>query len=309
MTPQFWRNLSKMSKSTFSKRLTPYLFIAPFWIVYLLFGAYPALYGFVLGFFSTQGLIPERFIGLKNFTDLFADQRFYKALFNTTYYAAGSLFVILPIALIIALGIHAKIVRRIKGFLTTAYFLPFVTPAIVAAIMFTLIFGERYGLLNYYLGFFNIEPIPWIRLPAFAMPALIILGIWRYAGINALYFLAGLQSIPDELYEAALIDGASRAQTFYYITLPLLRPIMLFVTITAIIGSYQLFDEAYILGGQGSGGAGPGDSMLMMTAYLYINGFQFLRLGYAAAIGVVMMAIMMTLALIQIKILGRGEMQ
>lgn len=298
-----------MAATTLKKKATPYLFIAPFWIVYLLFGAYPAIYGLVLGFFRTQGLQVQSFVGLDNFANLLQDGRFYTALLNTTYYAAGSLFIILPIALIIALSIHAKAMRKVKGVLTTAFFLPYVTPAIVAAIMFSLIFGERYGMLNYYLSMIGVDSVPWLRLPAFAMPALIILGIWRYSGINALYFLAGLQSISEELYEAALIDGASRFQIFSRITMPLLRPILLFITITAIIGSYQLFEEAYILGGQGSGGAGPGDSMLMMTAYLYINGFQFLRLGYAAAIGIVMMLIIMSLSLLNLKFFGRGEMQ
>ncbi len=289
------------------QKVAPYVFISPFFILYAIFGLYPTLYALYLSFFDMTGFSQVKLVGLANYINLFSDSRFIKALWNTTYYALGSVFIILPVALILAILLNSRYIERIKGFFTTSFYLPLITSPVVVAIMFTLVFDYEYGLLNALLRSLNLTPYKWLQEPRFGIPSLIILGIWRYAGMNALYFLSGLQAVPEELYDAARVDGATKWQAFWHVTFPLLRPVTLFVVIQAIIGSYNLFAEPFILAGQGSGGAGAGDGMLMITAYLYINGFRFLRMGYASAIGFVLMLIIFVLTLLQLRIFRMGE--
>jgi len=289
------------------QKIAPYVFISPFFILYAIFGLYPTLYALYLSFFDMTGFSQVKLVGLANYINLFSDSRFIKALWNTTYYALGSVFIILPVALILAILLNSRYIERIKGFFTTSFYLPLITSPVVVAIMFTLVFDYEYGLLNALLRNLNLTPYKWLQEPRFGIPSLIILGIWRYAGMNALYFLSGLQAVPEELYDAARVDGATKWQAFWHVTFPLLRPVTLFVVIQAIIGSYNLFAEPFILAGQGSGGAGAGDGMLMITAYLYINGFRFLRMGYASAIGFVLMLIIFVLTLLQLRIFRMGE--
>lgn len=290
-----------------SQKIMPYVFVSPFFILYAIFGLYPTVYALYLSFFEKVGFSEGKFIGIGNYTSLFSDTRFIKALWNTSYYAIGSVFIILPIALSFAILLNSKYIEKFKGFFTSSFYLPLITSAIVVAIMFTLVFDYEYGLLNAFLRSLKLPTYRWLQDPIFGIPTLIILGIWRYAGINALYFLSGLQSISEELHDAARIDGANKWQAFWYVTFPLLKPVTLFVVVQAIIGSYNLFAEPFILAGQGTGGAGAGDGMLMMTAYLYINGFRFLRMGYASAIGFVLMIIIFVLTLIQLRIFRMGE--
>lgn len=289
------------------QKIIPYVFVSPFFILYAIFGLYPTIYALYLSFFNIVGFSNGEFIRFGNYTSLLTDSRFIRALWNTTYYALGSIFIILPIALILSVLLNSKHIEKIKGFFTTSFYLPLITSSIVVAIMFTLVFDYEYGLLNALLRTFGLPTYRWLQDPKFGIPTLVILGIWRYTGINALYFLSGLQSISEELLDSAKIDGANRWQAFWYVIFPLLRPVTLFVIIQAIIGSYNLFAEPFILGGQGSGGAGAGDGMLMMTAYLYINGFRFLRMGYASAIGFVLMIIIFILTLLQLKLFKMGE--
>lgn len=283
------------------RKVAPYLFLLPFFLGLAVFWAYPALYGFYLSLFRQSGFGAGRFVGLANYAALLGDERFRRAVLNTTYYAAGSVFVIVPLALLLALVLHARFVR-FKHFFRLAFFLPLITSSVVMAIMFVLVFDRDHGLLNAVLVIpLGLPPVPWLLEPALGIPTLILLGCWKWTGVNAVYFLVGLQNIPRELTDAAAIDGANRWQVFRYLLFPLLRPIMLFVVVTAIFGSYKLFGEPYVLQG---GGGGPSDSMLTMTIYLYLTGFRFLNVGYAAAIGYVMMLIMLVLALVQLRLFG-----
>lgn len=284
------------------KQITPYIFISPFFIGYAIFFLYPVLRAIYLSFFQQVGIGSEpRFVGLNNYANLFTDSTFLKSLLNTTYYAAGSIFLIAPLALGLALIL---IIRDLRGreFFRLFFFSPNITAGVVVGIIFTLVFSAEYGLLNnYILRPFGLPTVRWLQDPAWVMPAIIILGIWRYTGINALYFMSGLQTIPDEIYEAASIDGANRWQAFRFITLPLLRPIIVFVLTFAIIGSYNLFAEPSILVGVDGG---PNNAGLFMTMYLYLNGFRFMKLSYAATIGVALAVIILLLTLIQLRLLG-----
>lgn len=282
--------------------MTPYLFISPFFVGYAIFFLYPVFQAIYMSLFQQVGIgSPPKFVGLNNYLDLLTDRTFLRSLWNTTYYAAGSIFIIVPAALGLALALF---VRNLRGreFFRLFFFSPNITAGVVVGIIFTLVFSADYGLLNnFILVPLGLPPIRWLQEPQWIMPAIIILGLWRYTGINALYFMAGLQTIPQEVREAASIDGANRWQVFRFITLPLLRPITIFVLTFAIIGSYNLFAEPSILvGAQG----GPDNAGLFMTMYLYLNGFRFMKFSYAAAIGVALAVIILTLTLVQLRLMG-----
>lgn len=286
-----------MSWARWERRIAPYVFTGPFFIYYAVFGVFPVLYAFYLSFHKQVGIVsPRVFVGLQNYIDVLTDERFRQALFNTSYYAAGSLFVILPLALGLGLLLHSERVRG-KKFFRLVYFFPLLTSAVVVSVMFTLVFDYQYGLLNnYILKPLGLEPVRWTESAEFAVPSLIILGTWQYVGINALYFVAGLQQIPKELEDAARIDGATSWQVLRYVTLPLLRPVALFIVIQAIIGSYNLFAQPFLLG--------VGDRGMTVMVYLYQNAFAFLRFGFAAAIGYILFVIILVLSLIQLRLFG-----
>lgn len=284
------------------RRLTPYLFISPFFVGYAIFFLYPVLWALYLSFFQQVGIGSEpKFVGLNNYIDLFSDSTFLKALGNTTYYAAGSIFIIVPCALLLALALFSRNLRG-REFFRLFFFSPNITSGVVVGIIFTLVFSAEYGLINNYLFKpLGLPTIAWLQDPRWVMPAIIILGLWRWTGLNALYFMAGLQGISEEIYDAAMIDGAGRWQVFRYVTLPLLRPTLVFVLTFAIIGSYNLFAEpAILVGAQG----GPNNAGLFMTMYLYLTGFRFMKFGYAAAIGFALAIIILVLTLIQVRLLG-----
>lgn len=284
------------------RQLAAYLFISPFFIGYAIFFLYPVVWAFYLSLFQQVGIGSQpRFVGFENYLTLFSDELFRKSLSNTSYYAVGSLFVIVPAALGLALALF---IRNLRGreFFRLFFFSPYITSGVVVAIIFSLVFNTEYGLINnFILAPLGIEKVRWLQDPALVMPSIILLGLWRYVGINALYFMAGLQNIPVEVNEAAVIDGATRWQLFRYVTLPLLRPVLIFVMTFAIIGSYNLFGEpAVLVGVEG----GPSNSGLFMTMYLYLNGFRFLKFGYASAIGYALALIIIVLTLIQLRLLG-----
>jgi len=278
------------------RKVAPYLFVLPFFIAYGVFFLVPVVSSFILSFNKQVGLSTPTFIGLGNYTALLEDPRFLTALKNTTIYTACSVFILSPLALLVALTCRSFVVpwANARSLYRIAFFLPQLTSFVVIALMWALIYDKDFGLLNALLHVFKIEPIPWIRDEQYSMTSVVITAIWTFIGINTLYFLAGLQSIPDEINEAASIDGANRPQTFFYITLPLLRPTILFVVIQAIIFSYQFFDIPALLTG-----GGPSDSTLTLALYLYQIGFSQFKLGYASAIGYMIAIVAVVVSLIQ----------
>jgi ABC-type sugar transport system permease subunit len=193
---------------------------------------------------------------------------------------------------------------RVKQLFRMGIFLPSLTSSVVIGIMFSFIFDPSAGLLNTLLHTIHLPAQGWLVDPAWVIPSLVLVGVWNFAGTNTLYFTAGLQNIARELYEAARIDGASLGQLIWHVTLPLLRPTLLFTVTLAIIGSYNLFGLPYILLG---GGTGPNDSGLFMTVYLYLTSFQNFQFGYGAAIGFAIALIVMVLALLQLRVFGAFE--
>ena len=280
------------------QKIAPYLFIAPFYILFAIFMGYPLISSLIMSFFEMRGFQSRIFVGFGNFADLFRDPIFWKSLWNTTYFALGTLILQLPIALFLAILLNAKFVKG-KNFLRLAFFTPVLVAGVFVAIIFNLIFDQRAGMINNEFVLFGKE-IGWLNDTRFVMPAVILTGVWQWAGYNMIFFLAGLQGIRQELYEAAAVDGANWWQSFIHITLPSLRPVIAFVVVVSMIGSFQLFDLPFIL----TNGGNPSDAGTTIVMYLYKNGFQFMRLGYAATIGWVLFVIIAVISIVQLKLLG-----
>ncbi|HEY8454654.1 MAG TPA: sugar ABC transporter permease [Actinopolymorphaceae bacterium] len=280
------------------RRIAPYIFISPFFILFLIFGLYPVIYSFVLSFTKGFGFEERSFAGLTNYIHMFSDERFGMAMRNTTIYALGSIVLIGGVSLLLALAINSRLVPW-KGFFRTAFFFPVLTSEVVVFVIAARILDEQYGLLNFALSKVNLGPVAWLTDPKIVMLSIVLIGLWTWTGINALYWMAGLNAIDNDYYEAAAIDGAGRWQSFRYITLPLLRPIALFVVLQAIIGSYNLFALPLLLTG-----GGPSDASLTVTLYIYNQGFQFFNVGYASAIAYVMTFFLLAVSAINIKFFG-----
>jgi multiple sugar transport system permease protein len=237
-----------------------------------------------------------RFVGVGNYVEILRNPVFWKALGNTMYFVFASGPLMMIVSLAAALLLNAKLARA-RGFFRTAYFLPVVTTIVAVSIVWRYLYHPHYGLLNFALGKIGIGPIDWLGDPHWAMPAIIVLAVWKNFGYNMLIYLAGLQSIPEELYEAAHLDGAGWWGRFVYVTLPGLGPTMLFVSITTLLNQFQLFAEPYVMT-QG----GPLQSTMTLVLFLYEQGFRWWRMGMAAAIAFLLFIIMLTGTLIQLRL-------
>ena len=275
-------------------RYAPYFFLAPFFALFGVFMVYPLFDSIRLSTYSVRGMQNQTFVGLENIERLIADPLFWTALWNTAYFAAGSLLLQLPVALALALLLSNA---RLKGrnLFRLSFFSPVLISGVFIAVIFYLLYDRRYGLVNRLLG----SEIQWLQDPDLVMPALVLAGVWRWAGFNMVYFLAGLQSIRQELYEAAAVDGAGPWQSFVHVTIPALKPVIAFVVITSMIGSFQLFDLPYVLTE-----GGPGNASMTMVMYLYKHGFEFINLGYAATIGWALAVIIGVISIIQVRFFG-----
>jgi multiple sugar transport system permease protein len=238
-----------------------------------------------------------RFVGTQNYEALFSDGIFWRALRNTLYFAGvgGPLTVL--VALGTALLVNSKL-TRFKGLFRTIYFAPVVTSLVAVAVVFRYLFHVRVGLVNQFLEAIGIAPIDWLGDPRWAMPAIVLLAVWKNFGYSMIIFVAGLQSIPEEIYEAARIDGASRWQQFRHVTLPMLAPTFLFVGIVTAVGYLQLFAEPYIMTPDG----GPLKSTLSVVMLMYEQGFRWWNLGYAAAIAFVLFVVIGVATLVQFRL-------
>jgi len=291
-----------------SLRRAAYFFLAPALIPIFIFFFVPALAAFLLSFtdfdiYSLGNFSYVRFVGLKNYFQLLNDPLFWKAMANTFYYVLVGGPLSIAASLGTALLINAKFIP-FKKFFRTIYFVPVVTTLVAVAVVWRFLYHPRFGLLNYALGFFGIAPIDWLGDPAWAMPAIILMSIWKGFGYNMIIFVAGLQNIPVELYEAARMDGANAWQQFKGITLPMLAPTTIFVGIIAMINNFQLFTEPYVMT-QG----GPVNSTLSIVLLMYQQGFRWWNLGYSAAIAFVLFGVILLGSLLQARLQKRSEAQ
>lgn len=278
-----------------------YLFLAPALLLIGIFFFLPVAAALVLSFsdfdiYAVADLGNTRWVGLENYLRLLHTPEFWSALRNTFYFALVGGPLSIGVSLAAALLLNAKGLR-FRGFFRTVYFAPFVTTLVAVAIVWRYLYHAQYGLFNYALEAVGIAPIDWLGDPHWAMPAIILMAVWKNFGYNMLIFLAGLQAIPEELYEAAAIDGASAWQRFRSVTLPMLGPTMLFVTVITMIGYFQLFAEPYVMT-QG----GPLGSTTSVVLLMYEQGFRWWRMGYAAAIAFVLFVVILLATLLQFRL-------
>ncbi len=283
-----------------AKNLTPYLFLSPFFLFFAIFWIWPIFYSFGLSFINTRRR-PWTLDWDFNWARLISDDFFWQALKNTFIILLGQVPLMLALALALAIALNSDLLR-VKGFFRFAFFAPLVLGAAPYSAVFRLIFNADFGVLNYFLGFFGIPSVVWLFEATPAIVTIIIALTWRWTGYNAVIILAGLQSIPTSLYEAANIDGANGWQQFRNITLPLLRPVLLFTFVLSTIGTMQLFTEPWLITTTGPGGATE-----TLVTYLYKQGFRSFNFGYASAIGYTVAVIAATFSFIQIRLVGGDQ--
>lgn len=273
-----------------------YWFVLPYIVFFLTFVAYPLIFSFVLLFNRWNIVTPMEWVGLRNFSRLLNDPLFVKALGNTMTF----LLIHIPLQIVIALLLAVLLNSRIKfrGLFRAIYFLPVVVSGVAVTILWQQLYSFDYGVLNSLLTSLGLSPIPWIVDPAWAMPSIAIMATWKNVGIYIVLFLAGLQNIPGELYEAASLDGATWMRKFYHITLPMLNPTVIVIVILSTIGGFSLFIEPYVLTG-----GGPMQSTLSAMLYIYNQAFYFGHMGYAATLGVVFALIILLIVLVQRKLI------
>ena len=273
--------------------ITGYLFLLPNILGFLVFSSIPVLATFSISLLDWDLIRAPRFVGLDNYVKLLTDDvLFRKVLLNTAYYVAGTVPAGVILSLLLALAMNAN-VRGIAVF-RAIFFIPVISASVAVAMMWRWLYNTDFGLINLALTSIGIKSVPWLSSTAWAMPAVIIMAIWKSLGYNMIIFLAGLQGIPAHLHEAAAIDGANSFQRFRYITVPLLAPTTFFVLVISMINSFQVFDLAFVLTR-----GGPGDATNTMVMYIYNQAFQFFHMGYAAAIAWVLFAIIFVVTLCQ----------
>lgn len=294
--------MSKLGTNTLKKlweNRWPYFFISPFYLIFAIFMVYPIVYSFYLSFFEWPGMGDKSFVGLENFQSLLFDPQFWISLKNTIILGIGYVPIMILMALIMASILNSKMIKC-KGVFRTVYFMPVVTSLVVVALVFMSLYDTEYGLINYLLRLMGLSGIPWLSSETWSKPSIMILLIWRWMGYNMVILLAGLQSIPQSVYESAKIDGANIVQVFLRITLPLMRPVILFCVILSTIGTFNLFSEPYILTN-----GGPADSSLTMGLYLYQNAFNYFQFGYASALAYIITGIVFVLSFLQLRSFGK----
>jgi ABC-type sugar transport system permease subunit len=276
-----------------------YLFIAPFYILFLVFGAFPLVWSFVLTFHEWDGLKPMRMVGLRNYALLLRDQRFHDAFANTVIYWVVDVALIMTLALLMASLLHSPWLKA-RRVLRLVLFLPNVTATVAVGLVFNMVFDLNSGLVNEILAAVGLPRQPWLNSVELSKVPVMTLNIWRVTPWYMLILLSGLQSINPELYQAATVDGAGPVQKLLAITIPSLAPILFFCFLTETIESFRIFTEPYVMTG-----GGPGSSSLSIVLYLYESGFQVFKLGYAATIAYALTVILLVISAAQVLVLRR----
>ncbi|MFC7365083.1 MULTISPECIES: carbohydrate ABC transporter permease [Bhargavaea] len=281
---------------TLKSTMKAWLYILPMMLIIFTFNLYPIVKSFAMSFYTDYNFYEDvvHAYGLGNFGMILQDSDFYLAIKNTFIFVLG----VVPISIALSLGI-ALLLNQIKflsGFFRTVYFLPFVTSTVAISLVWNWLYHRNYGLMNYFLGWFGIEPVHWITDPDYSMLALVIMAVWKGLGFNIILFLVGLNNIDETYYKAAKVDGASGFKQFRNITLPLLGPTVFLVSVLGVINSFKVFDEVYALF---QAKPGPAKSTLTVVYYLYEKFYTEYQYGIAAAAGVVLFVIILAVTLIQ----------
>jgi multiple sugar transport system permease protein len=294
----------RLNRLTLAKYRFCYLGLLPVFAIYWVLRLDPIGRTFFLSFHDWHLIRPLKpWVGLANYRELLQDPNFLMALWNTTLFAVAvvALSVVAGLALAVLLAGRLRFTAAYQAI----YFLPVITPMVPMAIAWKWIFDARIGILNYLLSWFGISPIGWLTSPDVAIWSIIIMSVWKVLGYNMVLLLVGLKNIPATLYEAASIDGAFGWRMFQRITLPLLRPILLFVIVVSTINAYNVFTQVYVMttGSQ----AAPGSQLRVLVFDIYQNGFQFFKMGYASAEAVVLTLIILVLTLVQFRVIRVEE--
>jgi len=286
--------------STRWPKLAPYIFISPFFIIFLIFGAFPIVFSGIVSLMDWRGLKMGEFVGFQNYINLFRDRDFLKAVLNTIYLLALSAPLSIGGGLILAVLLNSRLLR-FRGLFRSAYYLPMAVSLVVAGLAFSMLLNKPFGLVNDLIirQVLGLEPIDFMTNPSLAIPTLTLLIVWRYIGNDLVIMLAGLQSIPPDLYEAARIDGASSFQIFLRVTLPLMVPIILFDAILSTVNTFNMFAEPYILFGTEGG---VNQSALTTGLLVYGVSFKFFKLGYGAAMAYLIGIVIFALSLLQLRL-------
>jgi len=291
-----------MKRMLYSAKAAPYLFVLPFILTFGIFWAYPLVNSVIM---STQDILPGQVssVGFANYERIAGDRLFWLAMGNSFRYMLLTLLILVPLPLALAVLVNSRITSsRLAGIFKSALFVPALTSVVVAGIVFRLMFSEtETALMNQILGVFGLEPERWLRNDGTALVALLLLATWRWAGVNMMYFLAGLQAIPEEYYEAAAIDGANAWQRFWNITVPGMKPTIVYVLVISVYGGLAMFLESFMIFG---GNNSPQNIGLTIVGYLYRQGIEKNDLGYASAVGVVLLVIILAINLVQLGATG-----
>jgi arabinosaccharide transport system permease protein len=291
-----------MKRLLYSKKAAPYLFVLPFVITLLVFWAVPIARSFMMSF---QELLygQATFIGLRNYERMLGDRVFWQAVGNSFRYMVLTLVLLIPIPMVLAAVLNSKIGSdRIKNVFKASLFVPALTSIVVAGLVFRLMFSESdSAMINQVLDVFGFGPVRWLREDVPGLIVLLVLAVWRWTGVNTMYFLAGMQSIPREYYEAAALDGAGRIQQFFLITVPNLRPTIVYVITISIYGGLAMFTESFMLY---AGNQSPNNQGLTIVGYLYRQGIQQNDMGFASAVGVVLLLVVLIINVTQLALTG-----
>src|SRR5919201_2213582 len=280
------------------EELIAYAFILPSFLGFVVFLVVPMLFSLGISFYDWELLTPPQFVGIKNFQTLIADHVFTQVVVNTVYYTLG----LVPMNLVVSLGLAVWLNTKLRGltFYRSAFFLPVVTVTVAVALIWRWMYEPRFGIIDAALRAIGLPGPLWLGDERWAMPAIIIMSVWKGFGYNMVLFLAGLQGIPVSIYEAAMIDGASAWQRFWRITLPLLSPVIFLAVVLTVISSFQVFDQAYVMTR-----GGPANATNTIVLYIYQNGFEYFRMGYASAIAWVLFGVIFIFTLLQMRLQGR----
>lgn len=292
-----------MTKREIREHINAYLFLLPALVIIGIFSLIPIVSSFVLSFCKWRILGNPEFCGFKNYISVFTDPVFWIALKNTLYYS----FVTVPAGLVLALGSALLLNQKLKGrvFFRGVIFFPVTISMVVIALIWGWMFSEHYGIVNNILETLGITPRNWMANPKTSFPIIMLMSIWKGFGYGMVIYLAALQTIPEQYYEAAVIDGANPIQKFLHITLPLLNPTTLFVLVIAFIGSFQVFDQVYIMTG-----GGPGYSTTVLVSYIYDEAYggRF-RMGRASAIAYILFCLLLLFTLLQLKLFKEKSLE
>lgn len=299
--PQMGGNcMNRVRTILYNQKVAPYVFVLPFVLTFVIFFVYPLISTVRMSF---QDILPGQvtYIGLNNYQRLIEDRVFRTAVSNSLWYTVWTCALLIPIPLVLACLINSRNMVA-SSFYRAVLFLPILTSVVVAGTIFRLMFGEVEGsLMNSLRALFGLNPIKWLKVKETGFVALVLLACWRWTGVNMVYYLSGLKNIPLELYESAQIDGANGWQQFRYISVPLLKPTIIYVLTISIYGGLAMFTESYMLW---AGNNSPKNIGLTIVGYLYRMGWERNRMGYASAVGLVLLAIAMTINLIQLRVTG-----